>query len=152
MRRPVFRRTIPTGDEPERRDAGYTLMELLIVLAILGLLTAIATPFVLRYFDHAKLSTARTEISNISAGLDLFKLDVGRYPGTQEGLQALLTAPPGAENWNGPYIKKAVGMKDPWGHPYKYLSPGHHGEFDLYSSGPRGDETDGATKPEVANW
>jgi len=136
----------------EGLDAGYTLMELLIVLAILGLLTAIATPFVLRYFDHAKISTAKTEVANLSAGLDLFKLDVGRYPTSQEGLKALLTAPVAAENWNGPYIKKAATLNDPWGRHYIYVSPGHHGDYDLYSSGPKGDETDGATKPEAASW
>lgn len=134
------------------RDGGYTLMELLIVLAILGLLTAIATPFVLRYFDHAKVSTAKTEVANLSAGLDLFKLDVGRYPTSQEGLKALLSAPAAAENWNGPYIKKAEGLNDPWGRQYKYVSPGHHGDFDLYSTGPKGDETDGPTKPEASSW
>jgi len=145
MRRPPHQRI-------SERDAGYTLMELLIVLAILGLLTAIATPFVLRYFDHAKISTAKTEVANLSTGLDLFKLDVGRYPTSQEGLKALLTAPVAVENWNGPYIKKANALNDPWGRQYKYLSPGHHGDYDLYSTGPKGDESDGPSKPEAASW
>jgi general secretion pathway protein G len=145
-------RTLKRIARTHQADAGYTLMELLIVLAILGLLTAMATPFVLRYFDHAKVSTARTEVANLSAGLDLFKLDTGRYPTSNEGLKALLTAPAGVENWNGPYIKKAASLGDPWGRPYKYVSPGHHGDYDLFSSGPKGDETDGATKPEAASW
>src|SRR5215472_15892266 len=133
-------------------EAGYTLVELLVVVAILGLLTLIATPFVLRYLDSAKVSTARTEIANISAGLDLFKIDVGRYPTTEEGLDALMKAPAGVDNWNGPYIKKATGLKDPWGRPYLYRSPGQHGEFDIYSYGAKGEASASGDKPQVANW
>lgn len=141
----------------ERRAArpneeGYTLVELLVVLAILGLLTAIATPMVLRYLDSAKMSTARTEISNLSAALDLFKFDVGRYPTTQEGLEALITAPPAAHNWNGPYVKKTTKLADPWGTPYHYKSPGDHGDFDLYTYGPTTGQTANAGPPEIANW
>lgn len=136
-----------------RREDGYTLMELLVVLAILGLLASIATTMVLRYLDSAKVSTAKTELSNLEGALDLFKYDVGRYPTTEEGLQALTVAPPSAENWNGPYIKKTnAAGQDPWGHPYKYRSPGQHGEYDLYSSGPKGVGDDGAAKPAIANW
>ena len=134
-----------------RNDSGYTLMELLVVLAILGLLAAIATPMVLKYLDSAKLGTAKTEIANLSAGLDLFKYDVGRYPSTQEGLDALVKAPGDADNWNGPYVKTTTNLKDPWGHPFGYRSPGEHGEFDLYSDGPTGKEDTGE-KPAIANW
>jgi len=133
-------------------EDGYTLMELLVVLAILGFLAAIATPAVIHYLDSAKVSTAKTEVSNLSAGLDLFKIDVGRYPTTEEGLGALVAAPPGAENWSGPYIKKTSGLADPWGHPYYYRSPGQHGAFDLYSYGAKGDGGDAGTKPQIANW
>src|ERR1700746_2363489 len=91
-----------------RSEGGYTLMELLVVLAILGLLAAIATPMVLHYLDSAKVSTAKTEVSNLAAGLDLFKYDVGRYPTTEEGLEALVSAPQGVDNWNGPYVKKTT--------------------------------------------
>jgi general secretion pathway protein G len=135
------------------RQAGYTLMELLVVLAILGLLAAIATPLVLRYLDSAKMGTAKTEIANYSAGLDLFKYDVGRYPTSQEGLEALVKAPPSAENWNGPYLKTTTtSLNDPWGHPFLYRSPGEHGDFDLYSYGPKGKEGAGDAKPAIANW
>jgi len=133
-----------------RREDGYTLMELLVVLAILGMLTAIATPFVIKYLDDAKIRTAKTEIANISAGLDLYKIDVGRYPTTQEGLDALVKQPTGEDKWNGPYIKKSSAIDDPWGHPYFYKSPGDHGDFDLYSFGAKG-EGDGG-KPDIANW
>jgi general secretion pathway protein G len=134
-------------------EAGYTLMELLVVLAILGLLAAVATPMVLHYLDSAKVSTAKTEVSNLSAGLDLFKYDVGRYPTTEEGLGALISAPEGVENWNGPYIKKTTKLNDPWGHPYNYKYPGTHGgEFDLYSYGAHPDTAKNDEKPLVANW
>lgn len=135
-----------------RREEGYTLTELLVVLAILAFLAAIATPAVLKYLDSAKFSTAKTEIANISAGLDLFKYDVGRYPTTQEGLEALMKAPQGVEDWNGPYLKKNATLNDPWKHPYKYRSPGEHGDYDLYSYGPDGDKAGSDSKPAVANW
>lgn len=131
-------------------DAGYTLIELLVVLAILGMLAAIATPMALHYLETAKVKTAKTEIANIAACLDLFKYDVGRYPTTEEGLEALRKAPPNAESWNGPYLKKITALNDPWGHPYSYRSPGEHGEFDLYSYGPKGQMA--GAKPEIANW
>jgi len=131
-------------------DHGYTLMELLVVLAILGMLTAIATPYALHYLENAKVRTAKTEIGNISAGLDLFKLDVGRYPTTQEGLPALVQAPSSIDNWNGPYLKRLGAFKDPWDKPYIYRSPGEHGEYDLYTYGPK-TESSGA-KPVAKSW
>ena len=131
-------------------ENGYTLIELLVVLAILGLLAAIATPMVLRYLDQAKISTAKTEVSNLSAGLDLFKFDVGRYPTTQEGLDALMKAPSGADNWNGPYIKKTTGIVDPWRRKYNYRAPGEHNDYDIYSYGPSG--TVSGDKPVITNW
>ena len=134
------------------REDGYTLMELLVVLAILGLLTSIGTVMVLRYLDNARLGTAKTEIANYSAGLDLFKYDVGRYPTTQEGLDSLLKAPPTAENWNGPYLKSTTNLNDPWGHAFVYRSPGEHGEFDLYSYGPKGKEGASDANPPIKNW
>lgn len=125
-------------------------MELLVVLAILGLLAAVATPYVTRYLDEAKVRTAKMEVANISSSLDLFRYDVGRYPTTQEGLNALLKAPPGVENWNGPYIKKTNGLVDPWGNPYIYKNPGDHSEFDISSNGAKRNLSSG--KPEIANW
>jgi general secretion pathway protein G len=135
-----------------KRDGGYTLLELLVVLTILGLLTMMATPYVIRYIESGRVKTARTEVSNIGAALDLYKSDVGQYPSTAEGLDALMKSPPGADNWNGPYLKKAGALKDPWGHPYIYRSPGQHGEFDLYSYGADAKPANDNEKPEVANW
>lgn len=133
-----------------RHEGGYTLVELLVVLAILGLLAAIATPQVIKYLDHARVRTAQTEVANISSALDLYKLDVGRYPTTQEGLQALVTAPAGVGTWNGPYLKKNSNLVDPWGKSFHYDSPGQHGEFDIYSYG--SDSENNAGEPPIANW
>jgi general secretion pathway protein G len=133
-------------------EAGFTLMELLVVLAILGLLAAIATPMVLHYLDSAKLSSAKTEVSNLEASLDLYKYDVGSYPTTDQGLESLLRAPQGVDNWNGPYVKKTAKLTDPWGNPYKYKYPGDHGDYDIYSYGPHPDEAKNDTKPPIASW
>lgn len=134
-----------------RNQDGYTLMELLVVLAILGFLAAIATPAVMNYLDSAKVSTAKTEVSNIGASLDLFRFDIGRYPTTEEGLKALIDAPADMEEWNGPYVKKTASLNDPWGVPYHYKSPGEHGDFDLYSFGSDG-EKPAKGRPAIANW
>src|SRR5207237_5252350 len=120
-------------------------------LAILGFLAVIATPAVFKYLDSAKLSTARTEIANLSSSLDLFKLDVGRYPTSEEGLEALRAAPSGLTEWNGPYVARITTLNDPWRHPYHYNIPGQHGDFDLYSYGPNGQPSE-SDKPAVANW
>ena len=134
-----------------RGEEGYTLVELLVVLAILGLLATIATTQVLRYFASAKVSTAHAQIESFSSALDLYKLDVGHYPTSQEGLTALKIKPPTAENWNGPYVKATTNLNDPWGRPYTYAAPGRHGEFDLSSNGPDGETANGADPP-VKNW
>ncbi len=134
-----------------RDEAGYTLVELLVVLAILWLLATIATTQVLRYFASAKISTAHAQVESFSSALDLYKLDIGRYPTSQEGLAPLKTKPATADNWNGPYVKPTTSLNDPWGHPYTYASPGRHGEFDLSSNGPEGETSNGADPP-VKNW
>jgi len=90
-------------------------------------------------------------VESLSSALDLYKLDVGRYPTSQEGLAALKTKPASAENWNGPYVKPSTNLNDPWGHPYTYTVPGKHGEFDLSSNGPD-DATSPGTDPPVRNW
>lgn len=133
-------------------EGGFTLIELLVVLAILGFLAVIATPQVLKYLNHAKVSAAHTQVESLSSALDLFKLDVGRYPTTQEGLAALVTQPAGLDGWNGPYVKKKASLIDPWGHPYGYRVPGEHGEFDLFSNGPDGEGAGNGGNPAIANW
>jgi len=128
------------------------LIELLVVIAILGLLIGIAAPAVLKYLDSSKASTAIIDVSNLSSALELYKLDMGGYPTTQEGLPALMMAPSGTASWNGPYLKAKgmSGLNDPWGHPFLYRMPGEHGDFDLWSGGPHG--TDSYAHPTIANW
>jgi general secretion pathway protein G len=135
-----------------RESEGYTLLELLVVLTILGLLTLMATPYVIRYLESGRVRTARTEIANIGAALDLYQTDVGQYPTSAQGLDALLRAPPAVDNWNGPYLKKVGALNDPWGHPYVYRSPGQHGDFDLFSYGASSNAANDNEKPAVANW
>ncbi len=127
----------------ERKDAGFTLLELLVVLAIMGMLAAIIAPQVIKYLGSSRSQTAKVQVQNISAALELFKLDVGRYPGPDEGLKSLVTAPQGIPSWNGPYLKDAAALNDPWQTPYGYRLPGRKGEFDVFSLG--SDHSEGGT-------
>jgi len=117
------------------RSRGFTLIELLVVLMILGLLAGLVGPRVLKYLGSAKTDTARMQIAELSAGLDLFYLEVGRYPTTEEGLVALVDAPSGIDSWRGPYLKKTTVPTDPWGQEYRYSFPGENGDYDLFSLG-----------------
>lgn len=135
-----------------RRCRGFTLIELLVVLVILGLLAGLAGPRVLRYLNDAKTDTARLQIEELGAGLDLYYLDHGRYPTTEEGLAALVEPPGGTSGWNGPYLKKPVLPEDPWGQAYAYRSPGRHAEYDLFTLG--ADRSEGGTGDavDVVSW
>ena len=115
--------------------AGFTLLELLVVLAILAMLAAFAVPQVMNYLDRARSDAAKIQVSNLSTALDLYRLDVGRYPSTSEGLASLVTRPAATDRWNGPYVKKEESLIDPWNEPYGYRSPGQHGAYDLFSLG-----------------
>lgn len=131
---------------------GFTLIELLVVIAILGFIASLVGPSVMRQFAGAKSETARLQIADFGAALDLFYLDVGRYPTTSEGLSALVRAPSALPAWNGPYLKKSSVPKDPWGQDYQYRSPGEHGAYDLLSLGAdqqMGGERDNA---DIVSW
>jgi general secretion pathway protein G len=117
---------------------GFTLIELLVVLAILGMLAAIAVPQVIKYLGRAKEDVVKVQLQALETSLDLFLLDVGRYPSDQEGLQALTQKPTAIDQWHGPYVTKQASLIDPWGHPYVYHQPGQQGDYDLYSLGPSG--------------
>ncbi|MDZ7595568.1 MAG: type II secretion system major pseudopilin GspG [Thiobacillus sp.] len=135
-----------------RAQRGFTLLELLVVLVILGMLAALAGPRVMKYVSSAKSDTAQLQVEEFGAALDMYKLEVGRHPNTQEGLQALVEAPGGATNWNGPYLKKKTVPKDPWGADYIYASPGQHGAFDLSSLGADGREGGEGEDRDIVSW
>ena len=117
------------------RSGAFTLIELLVVLVILGLLAGLVGPRVLKYLASAKTDTAQLQIEEFSASLDLFHLEVGRYPTSEEGLTALVERPAGVDNWQGPYLRKTTLPVDPWRRDYHYESPGQNGPFDIYSLG-----------------
>ena len=111
--------------------AGFTLIEMLVVLVIIGLVMGLVGPRVLNYLSEARVKAAHLQIASFSNSLDLFYLDVGRYPTTQEGLTALVRRPAGVDVWNGPYLKGAAVPADPWRNNFVYVSPGAHGAYDL---------------------
>ena len=131
---------------------GFTLLELLVVLAILGLLAAIVGPQVIKYLGSSKTQTASVQAKNIAASLELFRLDAGRYPTASEGLNGLLKAPASVPIWNGPYLPQATAIIDPWGNPYKFKAPGDHGEMDVFTLGSDNAVGGSGEAKDVGNW
>ncbi|MBV2150038.1 type II secretion system major pseudopilin GspG [Sphingobium sp. AS12] len=134
------------------REAGFTLLELLVVLAILGLLAAIVGPQVIKYLDSSRSKTAQVQAKNVVAALNLFKLDASRFPTEQEGIAALVKAPPNLSSWNGPYLPDQSAIVDPWGRPYLLRNPGEHGEIDVYSLGSDGQPGGTGEARDVGSW
>lgn len=134
----------------ERSRAGFTMIELLLVLAILAILAAIVIPKLAGRSEQARVTAAQTEISNLETALDSYEVDTGSYPDSSMGLQALMVKPANVDNWRGPYMTKDI-PADPWGHPYVYEYPGKHveGRYDLYSWGPDGRA---GTDDDITNW
>lgn len=128
---------------------GFTLLELLVVLAILGMIAAFAAPRVFKYLASARADSARVQIENLGQGIDLYKLEIGTYP---PDLEALVEQPSGEERWNGPYLKKSVIPKDPWGNDYVYRFPGEHGPYDLVSLGADNAEGGEDENADIASW
>jgi general secretion pathway protein G len=134
-----------------RLSRGFTLLELLVVMVIIGLLAGLVAP---RYFEQVGKSNtkiARAQIVSLGQALDQYRLDVGSYPTTEEGLEALVTKPQNATRWSGPYLQKAVPV-DPWDRPYQYRSPGEHGDYDLFSPGKDGRGGGVGENQTVSSW
>lgn len=135
-----------------KKIRGFTLIEIMVVVVIIGLLAALIVPSVVGKVSQASATKAKSDIQAIGAALELYKLDMFSYPTGTGGLQALVTVPSGetAANWKGPYLKK-VG-KDPWGRDYLYQSPGSHGEYDVYSYGADGQQGGEKENADIGNW
>ena len=135
-----------------QRQRGFTLIELLVVLVILGLLMSVVGPRVMKYVGGAKTDTARMQIQELSAALDMYHLEVGRYPSQDVGLRALIEQPAGEKRWKGPYLRKSAVPNDPWGNDYVYRFPGQHGPFDLYSFGADGQAGGEGEDADIGSW
>ena len=128
---------------------GFTLVEMLVVIAIIGLIMGLIGPRVLNYLSESKVKTARIQLQSFSSALDLFYLDAGRFPSTAEGLAALVRRTPGVAAWNGPYLKGGNVPSDPWSHAYVYRAPGEHGPYDIVSYGADGQEGGSGTSADI---
>ncbi len=136
----------------KRCEQGFTLLELLVVLGIIALLAGIVGPQVMKHMGASKTKAARVQIEDLAAALDMYKLDVGRYPTSEQGLVALVERPADNKRWNGPYLRKEKVPQDPWLEDYRYVSPGEHGKFDLYSYGADGKEGGEGEDQDINSW
>jgi len=134
-----------------RRAAGFTLLELLVVMVIIGLLAGFVGPRFFAQIGKSETKTAKAQVDALGKALDQFRLDVGRYPSSEEGLAALNERPSGDTRWAGPYLKKGVPL-DPWGKPYIYAAPGEHGEYDIQSYGKDGQPGGEGDAQDVVSW
>jgi len=134
-----------------QRNQGFTLLELLVVMVIIGLLASYVGPKYFSQIGKSEVKTARAQIDALEKALDTYRLDTGHYPSTEQGLAALFTQPAGESMWRGPYLKKAP-PPDPWGNPYLYKFPGEHGEIDLLSYGSDGHAGGENGTNDIGNW
>ncbi|MDH5179745.1 MAG: type II secretion system major pseudopilin GspG [Gammaproteobacteria bacterium] len=134
------------------RVTGFTLIELLVVLVILGMLAGLVGPRVMKYAGSSRTEVARVQLEDLAAGLDLFKLDVGRYPNSNEGLQVLIESSGTIPGWNGPYLRKNKLPKDPWGRDYIYSIPGQKNEYDLHTLGQDGKPGGDKENSDLSIW
>jgi general secretion pathway protein G len=139
---------VTARSKDRRSEKGFTLIELIVVIVILGLLAAVVGPKIANKLSQSKDKITKIQITELEGALQYYSFEVGRYPTTAEGLEALVRNPGGSEAWKGPYLEKEL-PKDPWGKPYGYRSPGQHGEFDLFSIGADGIE---GNEDDICSW
>ena len=132
-------------------ERGMTLVEILVVMVILALFATLVGGRLFKQVDKGRQITAKSQIGEFGTVLETFRLDVGRYPTTEEGLAAMQVKPPNVENWDGPYMKKEIPL-DPWKHPYRYVQPGQHGDYDLLSLGSDGVEGGEGIAADIVSW
>jgi len=137
------------GRQSER---GFTLVEILVVITIIGLIMGLVGPRVLNYLSDSKSKAAQIQIASFAAALDLYFLDAGQFPATSEGLNALVQRPSSRLTWNGPYLKGNAVPNDPWGRPYVYRSPGQYGSYDIVSLGADGQEGGTGAAADITSW
>jgi general secretion pathway protein G len=135
-----------------RKQTGFTLLELLVVLGIIAMLAGLVGPQVMKHMGESKVKAAKVQIEDLAQTLDMYKLDVGSYPTSEQGLNALIESPDGAQRWNGPYLRKSKVPLDPWQQEYKYASPGEHGKFDVSSLGADGKEGGEGEDQDLNSW
>lgn len=138
--------------QPHDGNRGFTLLEILVVLVILGMLASLVGPQVFKQLAGSKTRAAELQIQELSAALDLYRLEVGSYPTSDQGLGALISKPSNVKNWNGPYLKKKVIRRDPWGNDYHYRYPGQFGDFDLWSLGADASDGGDGENRDVKSW
>ncbi len=138
-------------NQPMKNQAGFTLVELIVVVIIIGLLAGLVVPQFIKQEEKATAKVAKAQIELFGTALDTFRLDVGRYPTSQEGLAALMQKPGGVDRWDGPYLKKDL-PPDPWNKPYIYKSPGDHGVYDIISYGADGAPGGDGNDRDITSW
>lgn len=141
----------PTPDFRSTLCKGFTLLELLVVMVIIGLLAGYVAPKYFSQVGKSEIKVARAQMDAFEKALDQYRLDIGRYPSTEQGLAALVQRPGSESKWSGPYLRKEVPL-DPWGKPYQYKFPGEHGEYDLLSYGKDGQPGGAAESADITNW
>ena len=139
------------NERKRSREEGFSLIELIVVLVILGLLATVVGPQVMKRLAQGKAEIAKLQVAQLEGALGLFRFDVGRYPSSAEGLDAL-ARDSGIENWSGPYLRKTTIPKDPWGREYEYRAPGQHGDYDLWSHGADGTTGGESDSADVTSW
>ena len=152
MSRKAFARTVARDrdNNARRGELGFTLVEMLVVITIIGLIMGLVGPRVLNYLSESKVKAAKIQMQSFASALDLFNLDAGRYPSSAEGLAALVRPTSGVGAWNGPYLKGGTVPNDPWNNPYLYRAPGEHGAYDIISLGSDGQEGGSGTAADIS--